>query len=57
MNYASSDCSVTTANRVRDHVFRMLVRLQSKLRGANTLVDYTVEVDRKKNRSGGIDGV
>ena len=43
-------------NSVRQHVRQLLAKLRNKLRAATTSVDYTVEVDRDKNRSGGVDG-
>jgi hypothetical protein len=42
---------------VRQHVREMLTIMREKLRAAKASVDYTVEVDREKNRSGGVDGV
>jgi hypothetical protein len=60
MNDASGNGAgepVAAAGPVCQHVRSMLAKLRSKLLEAKTSVDYTVEVDRKKNRSGGVDGV
>ena len=42
---------------VREHVRSMLNMLREKLQAPKSSVDHTVEVDREKNRSGGIGGV
>jgi hypothetical protein len=57
MNDASTNFRVTTDDCVREHVRQMLAKLKNKLSGAKTSLDYTVEVDREKNRSGGVDSV
>jgi hypothetical protein len=59
MNDASGNSARESPKKgdyMRQHVRQMLAKLRNKLRVTTMSVDYTVEVDRDKSRSGGVDG-